>query len=140
LRSHRIARQPVSIVGKPRAKRKRFVFPDDLADFPILLPSLESEIRAEFDLLCERYGIACRILAEVDDMAMLRLLARDTDAIALVPTVVVQDEIRAGLLVEYCVVPRLFEDFYAITMKRRFESPILKSLLERKDESILGEV
>lgn len=137
--SHRIARQPVSLVGKPRRKHKPFAFPDDLNDYSILLPSLESEIRSGFDLLCEQQRVKYRILAEVDDMAMLRLLARDTNAIALVPTVVVQDELRAGVLVEYCVVPQLFEDFYAITVKRHFQSPILRSLLKRRDEDVLGQ-
>ncbi len=137
-RSHRIARQPVSLVGKPRRTRRPFVFPNDLCAYPIVLPSLESEIRAGFDLLCEQHRVTYRVLAEVDDMAMLRLVARDTDAIALVPTVVVQDELRSGALVEYCVVPQLFEDFYAITVKRHFQSPILQSLLKRRDEAVLG--
>lgn len=137
--SHRLARQPVSLVGKPRHSKRQFIFPDDLGAYPILLPSMESEIRAAFDLLCEQHRVAYRILAEVDDMAMLRLLARDTDAIALVPTVVVQDELRSGVLVEYCVVPQLFEDFYAITVKRHFQSPILRSLLKRRDDAVLGE-
>ncbi len=136
--SHRIARQPVSLVGKPRRTRRPFVFPDDLDTATIVLPSLESEIRAGFDLLCEQHRVTYRVLAEVDDMAMLRLLARDTDAIALVPTVVVQDELRTGVLVQYCVVPQLFEDFYAITVKRHFQSPILRSLLKRRDEAVLG--
>lgn len=135
--SHRIARQTVSIIGKPRRGRKPFQFPDDLAAYPILLPSLESEMRAGFDLLCEQQGATYRVLAEVDDMAMLRLLTRDADAIALLPAVVVQDEIKAGTLVEYCAVPQLFEDFYAITVKRHFQSPILRALLKRKDEELL---
>jgi LysR family transcriptional activator of nhaA len=138
--SHRIARQPVSLVGKPRRNKGKFIFPDDLAAHPIVLPGLESEIRAGFDLLCEQHRVTYRLLAEVDDMAMLRLLARDTDAIALVPTVVVQDELKSGLLVEYCVVPQLFEDFYAITVKRHFQSPILRSLLKRRSDAVLGEV
>jgi LysR family transcriptional activator of nhaA len=136
--SHRIARQQVSLVGKPRQSKRPFVFLDDLGTYPILLPSLESEIRAGFDLLCDQHRVTYRVLAEVDDMAMLRLLARDTDAIALVPTVVVQDELKMGVLVEYCVVPQLFEDFYAITVKRHFQSPILRSLLKRRDDDILG--
>jgi LysR family transcriptional activator of nhaA len=137
--SHRIARQQVSLVGKPRQSKRPFAFPDDLGTYPILLPSLESEIRAGFDLLCDQHRVTYRVLAEVDDMAMLRLLARDTDAIALVPTVVVQDELKMGVLVEYCVVPQLFEDFYAITVKRHFQSPILRSLLKRRDDDILGD-
>jgi LysR family transcriptional activator of nhaA len=136
--SHLIARQPVSIVGKPRRRKLPFVFPDNLGDYPIVLPSLESEMRARFDLLCEQHRVTYRALAQVDDMAMLRLLARDTDAIALVPTVVVQDELRTGILVEYCVVPQLFEDFYAITVKRHFQSPILRFLLKRRDDAVLS--
>ncbi|MGC9197942.1 MAG: LysR family transcriptional regulator [Acidobacteriaceae bacterium] len=136
--SHRLARQPVSLVGKPGRTRRPFVFPDDLGSSSMIVPSLESEIRARFDLLCEQHRITYRILAEVDDMAMLRLLARDTNAIALVPTVVVQDELKTGVLVEYCVVPQLFEDFYAITVKRHFQSPILRSLLKRRDQAVLG--
>jgi len=135
--AHRIARQTVSIIGKPRRGRKPFRFPDDLATYPILLPSLESEMRAGFDLLCEQQGATYRVLAEVDDMAMLRLLTRDADAIALLPAVVVQDEIKAGTLVEYCAVPQLFENFYAITVKRHFQSPILRALLKRRDEELL---
>lgn len=137
--SHRIARQPVSIVGKPRRSKHPFTFPDHMGDYPIVLPSLESEIRSRFDLLCEQHRVTYRALAHVDDMAMLRLLARDTDAMALVPTVVVQDELRSGVLVEYCVIPQLFEDFYAITVKRHFQSPIVRSLLKRRDEAVLSE-
>lgn len=71
-------------------------------------------------------------------MAMLRLLACDTGAIAFLPTVVVQDELSSGLMVEYCVVPELFEDFYDITVKRHFQSPILRSLLRRRNDAVLG--
>ena len=136
--SHRIARQQVSLVGKPRRSKRPFVFPQDLGNYPILVPGMESDIRAGFDMLCDQHRATYRILAEVDDMAMLRLLARDTDAIALVPTVVVQDELKMGVLVEYCVVPQLFEDFYAITVKRHFQSPILRSLLKRRDDDVLA--
>lgn len=137
--SHRIARQPVSLVGRPRRTREPFAFPRDLSGYALLLPGTESEVRAGFDLLCEQHRVTYRTLAEVDDMAMLRLLARDSDALALVPTVVVQDELRSGVLVEYCVVPQLFEDFYAITVKRHFQSPIVRSLLRRRESDMLGE-
>ncbi|MCZ8105416.1 MAG: LysR substrate-binding domain-containing protein, partial [Burkholderiales bacterium] len=91
-----------------------------------------------FDLMCEQRGIRYRLRAEVDDMAMLRLLARDSDSVALLPTVVVQDELRAGRLVEYAVVPELSETFYAITVQRHFEPPLLKELLKRPEADVLG--
>ena len=137
-RCRRIARQPVSLVGQPRPKRKQFRFPDELAEVPLLLPSPDNDIRAGFDLMCSQLGIRYRVRAEVDDMALLRLLARDSDSVALVPTVVVQDELQSGRLADYCVVPDLFENFYAITVQRRFAPPLLKTLLERSEADVLG--
>lgn len=137
-RCQRLARQPVSLVGKPRPKRKAFRYPEELSEVPLLLPGRDNDIRAGFDLLCERLGIRYRLRAEVDDMALLRLLARDSDSVALLPTVVVQDELRNGRLVEYSVVPDLHESFYAISVQRHFTPPLLKSLLKQSEAEILG--
>lgn len=137
-RCRRIARQAVSLVGQPRAKGKTFRFPEELAEVPLLLPGRDNDIRAEFDLLCEQRGLRYQLLAEVDDMALLRLLARDSNSVALLPTVVVQDELRTGRLEEYCVVPGLHESFYAITVQRHFEPPLLKELLTRTEADVLG--
>ena len=135
-RWRRIARQPVSLVGRPRP-HSPFRYPDDLAHLPLLLPGRENDIRAGFELLCEQLGIRYRIRAEVDDMALLRLLARDSDSIALLPSVVVQDELRSGRLVEHAVVPDLHENFYGITVERRYAPPLIRSLLARSEEDIL---
>ena len=138
LRCRRIAQQPVSLVGRPRPRRRPFRFPDDLAERPLLLPGRDSDIRAGFDLLCEQLGVRYAIKAEVDDMAMLRLLARDAEGVALVPSVVVRDEIRSGALVEYAVVPDLFESFYAVTVPRHFAPPLMRELLSRPEAEVLG--
>ncbi len=134
-RSRRIARQAVSIVGRPRARA--FRFPEDLSGASLLLPGPDSEIRTGFDALCAKLGVDYSVLAEADDMAMLRLLARDIDAPAVLPSVVVRDELRSGVLAEYCVVPGLVETFYAITVERRYQHPILKPLLERDEADLL---
>lgn len=59
------------------------------------------------------------------------LLARDSGAIAVLPEVVVQDELREGRLQRYCAVPGVFENFYAITAFRRTPSALLDGLLSR---------
>jgi LysR family transcriptional activator of nhaA len=135
LRCRRVARQQVSIVG---AKRKKgFRFPHDIGNTPMIVPGREADIRTQFDALCENLGVRIRILAEVDDMATMRLFARDTDAFALVPTVVVRDEIRDGALHEYCAVPGLFENFYAITAERMFQHPLIDAALAREEGELL---
>lgn len=131
----RVARQGVSLVGRPRAGD--FRFPQDLAGARMILPGPDTELRAAFDALCARLGVAVSVLAEVDDMATMRLLARDTDALALLPSVVVRDELRSGTLHELWVAPDLFEGFYAVTVTRRFPHPLLDVVLRREESDIL---
>lgn len=129
--SYLLDEQPVSLVGPPRPEAPPLRFPDDLATQPLLLPSPDSGIRAAFDRLLALADIRPVVAAEVDDMAMLRLLARESDALTLVPPIVVRDELRSGALVERCRVPDLHESFYAIVPDRRFPNPLLKELLPR---------
>lgn len=135
-RSRRLATQPVSVVSSTR--HDGFVFPDDLRGRPIIVPGPASALRSEFDALCERLSLRVRLLAEVDDMATMRLLARESDALVLVPSVVVRDELRQGIVHELCVVPDLFESFYAITADRKFQHPLLRALLARDESHLLA--
>jgi LysR family transcriptional activator of nhaA len=133
LRNYLLDQQPVSLVGRPRPGRRPFQFPDDVHGEPLLLPSLDSDIRVAFDRVLERAGIRPVVLAEVDDMAMLRLLAREREGLTLVPPIVVRDELQAGLLVEHCQIPAVTESFYAIVQQRRFPNPLLAELLKGGD-------
>ncbi|SEP37842.1 LysR family transcriptional regulator [Rhodopseudomonas pseudopalustris] len=129
LRNHLLAEQPVSLVGRPRKDQRPFRFPEDLRTEPLLLPSLDSDIRVAFDRVLELAGVRPTILAEVDDMAMLRLLAREREGVTLVPPIVVRDELEAGILVEHCRIPEVTESFYAIVKKRRFPNRLLTDVL-----------
>lgn len=132
--SHLLAEQAVSLVSRPprtgARPRARLTFPDDLADADIVLPGSSSDVRAGFDRILDAAGIRPRIIAEVDDMAMLRLMARATRALTLVPAVVVRDELKAKILIERCKIPALQERFYAITPTRRFPNTLVRELLE----------
>lgn len=131
LHSYLIDRQAVSLVGPPGDRPLRF--PEDLASEPVVLPSLDSDIRVGFDSLLALAGVRPNILAEVDDMAMLRLMARESAALTLVPPIVVRDELAAGLLVERHRLPELTESFYAIVQSRRFPNPLVAELIGRRD-------
>lgn len=125
-----IATQSVCIVGPDTDRFKPLRFPQDLAHVPLLLPGPSSDIRTQFDLYCERENLDIVPYAEVDDMAMLRLLARDSGGMSVVPEVVVQDEIKSGRLKKYATLETVIENFYAITTRRKIEIPLLKQLLE----------
>jgi LysR family transcriptional activator of nhaA len=125
--AHAIDKQPVSLVGRP--ERLHLPLEILLRDEPLVLPPPESSIRAGFDALVSRMGIQPRIVAEVDDMAMLRLVAREHTGLAVVPPIVVKDELDSGVLVEIAELPGLAETFFAITLTRRFPNPLINRLL-----------
>jgi LysR family transcriptional activator of nhaA len=131
LRSHLLSRQSVSLVGRPLKRGQRFRFPHDLETRPVVLPSRDNDMRKAFDRILEDAGIQAVVQAEVDDMAMLRVIARETRGVTLVPPIVVRDELAEGTLVEYCPVAGLEERFYAIVQRRRFPNAIVQQLLAR---------
>lgn len=126
LHARHIAAQPVALVG--RASRIAGRSADWLlANQPVILPT-ESSIRTGFDAYCARIGITPTIVAEVDDMAMVRLLARQDVGVALAPRVVLEDEIAAGMIMQAPGDLGIVERFYAITAARDFPHPAMARL------------
>ena len=134
---HRLAEQPVSLIGTPDRVSGQGVGGDwGLAQWlsreALILPAPGTALRAAFDALTARLGIAPMIAAEADDMAMLRLLAREDAGLAVIPSIVVQDELAKGVLVEAAPIADMRETFYAITRERRFPNPLLSALLSAR--------
>ncbi|WP_372991265.1 substrate-binding domain-containing protein, partial [Sulfitobacter sp.] len=101
-----------------------------LARLPFILPTSDTGVRIGFDALTERLGIRPQIAAEVEDMAMMRLLAREGVGLAVLPPIVVQDELSTGKLVEADRLQGIGETFFAVTLSRRFPNTILSELLK----------
>lgn len=129
--AHEIAHQTVSLVGHPRWQRPGASLRELLEQAPLVLPTAESSIRTGFDALANRLDIRPRIAAEVDDMAMLRVLAREDIGLCVVPAIVVRDELAAGSLVEVAALPDLTESFHALVLSRQFPNPLVRDLLDR---------
>ena len=66
---------------------------------------------------------------------MLRLKARDSGWLTVSPEVVIQDELRAGILVSVGHSEALQERFYAITTPHRHRIEVLEQLLAGVPES-----
>lgn len=131
--SQLIAQRPVSVVG-PAGGRPRSRFPKGFEQREWILPDRDNEIRRAFEGFCARWQFEPKVKAESNDMAMLRLLARNSGALAVLPKVVVRDEIESKLLAEYLPLPNLNGDFYAITIRRRHVPPALTRMLAAGDQ------
>ncbi|MGJ8619799.1 MAG: LysR family transcriptional regulator [Methylophilaceae bacterium] len=125
-----LTKQPICVIGHPGLSLKQ-KFNEEYSQADWILPSSNMPIRAAFDGLCAQYQFQPNILGEADDMAMLRLLTRDTKAVAVMPSVVVKDEIANGNLTVYATLPNIFENFYVVTVKKHMTNHLVNELVNR---------
>ncbi|WP_298972869.1 LysR family transcriptional regulator [uncultured Roseobacter sp.] len=128
---HTLSEQSIGVIGTPKRLDNTLTLSELLSTHPVIVPTSESPVRIGFDTLCARLGIDPVLAAEVDDMAMMRLLAREDIGLAILPPIVVKNELVTGLLKEAQHLIGLTEIFHAVTVKRKFPNPLLSSLLER---------
>ena len=127
--SYRLAEQHVSLVGVPAMLHGNHTLAELLGTYPIIVPTTDSSVRTGFDAMTDRLGLRPQIAAEVDDMAMMRLLAREGIGLAVLPPIVVKDELASGVLLEADLLPGIAETFFAVVIERRFPNPLLRALL-----------
>lgn len=132
LQSQLLARQPVSIIGPPKLGLDKKSFSNKhYRDYKWVLPTGDSPIRTAFDSFCAQHEFRPNIAAEADDMAMLRLLARDSGALAVLPNVVVKDELSLKHLVTYMELPNIYENFFAVSIKRQYSHQLVNELITK---------
>lgn len=130
---HELSEQSVSLVGSPSLNGHSLK--DLLANQPLILPTPEAALRASFDALVGRLGVVPKVAAEADDMAMLRLLVRSGAGVAVIPPIVVQDELAAGHLAELQRLDGITEGFFAVTLERRFPNPLVREVIDAFTEN-----
>ena len=126
--AHRLAEQTVGVHGT--AQRLRYKSLRALLESEPLIVPTDNVIRRGFDSLVARLQITPNVVADVDDMAMVRLLARADAGVAVAPDVVLADEIASGRLVTAPFDLKIAESFYAVTVQRSFPHPLLSELLQ----------
>jgi LysR family transcriptional regulator, transcriptional activator of nhaA len=128
---HPLSEQPVSVIGTPGRLAGGFSLTALLSAHPMIVPTRDSPVRTGFDALCARLEVDPVLAAEVDDMAMMRLLVREDIGLAVLPPIVVKTELQTGQLQEAADQTGLTESFQAVTVSRKFPNPLLGPLLDR---------
>lgn len=127
--NHLLGAVPVFLVGGKKFRLAPGNFPKSLSAVPLFLPSRQSNVRAEFDLILAKAGIEPVVHAEVDDMALLRLLALSGEGLALVSKIVIERELQSRQIGFMVRVPRLTESYYALTVRKRFANEWLAEIV-----------
>lgn len=128
--NHLLGEVPVFLVGGKKMKLSPGKFPKFLNQVPLFLPSRQSDVRADFDLILANAGIEPFVHAEVDDMALLRLLALSGEGLALVSKIVVERELKSREIKFMQRVPGLVEKYFALTVRKRIQNAWLGEIVE----------
>ena len=118
------------------ARRYRKNFPQSLSGAPLLLPTAEAAVRREIDQWLDSSGVAPRHVAQFQDSALMKLVAREGKGIIPVPSVVaaeIKREFHLELVAETNVVK---ERFYLISVEKRIKNPLVKSIVERAQKKL----
>lgn len=98
--SRLVATIPISFVGTPRFKQRVASFPSDLGRLPLLVRTTENPIRRSVDAYLSRHKVAPNIEVEIENPTLIRLLALQGRGAAVIDTLTVNDDLKAGRLVK----------------------------------------
>lgn len=121
----------VFVVSKANKMRGKVDLKDYLAEKPLFLPSRSFETRPEIDAFLDRLKCKKQVIGEIDDIALLRILALKADAVIAVPEMGVRGEIESGDLHVIARPRGLEQRFYVISLDKRSRHPVGELLIER---------
>lgn len=132
LRSHTriLSSSPLAFVVHRDFYRKGRKLGAYLKDRALVLPGRNFEARPELDAHLAERKLTPKILAEVDDIALLRLFALKSGAVVAIPEMGILNEIKTASLKVIEKARGVEQRFYALTLERKLTHPSLARLIE----------
>ena len=126
--NHPLGTSPLSFFAAPELKSSlRGKFPHNLHEAPMLVPTYAG-IRRRFDSWCAGQRLQPRIVAELDDSALIIAFGREGRGAFMAPAVL-ESEICAQNGVELLGrTTDLLEEFFAISVERRITHPCVEAI------------
>jgi LysR family transcriptional activator of nhaA len=126
--NHLLGECGVSIFGATKlATKARRGFPRSLEGMPLLVPTTDSALRRGVDAWLDGAGIAVKVVAEVQDTALLVAFAESGVGLFAGPDAIAAPMKERGV-VRVGAVPALRERYYAVTVERRIRHPAVVAI------------
>jgi LysR family transcriptional activator of nhaA len=122
--NHLLGESSITFLASPAlARRHRPRFPKSLDGAPLLLPTDNTALRRSLDEWFQQVGVRPRVVAEVEDSALLKVFGQHGAGIFTAPTIVAAEVKRQYSVQALGVAQGVLERFYAITVERRIKHP-----------------
>jgi len=137
--NHRLGESAVTFCAAPSlAARLRRGFPKSLDDVPALLPIENSPLRRALESWFRARKVTPRVVAEFEDLALMKVMAAQEQGVVPVPSVVVQEAVERYGLREIGAAENCREEFYAITAERKITHPVVSILTGHARRLVFG--
>ena len=131
--SHVLLQSPVVFVFKKT--RAKLSFQELIANRPIFIPGHQFEAKPELDAYMNRLKFPVQIAGEIDDVALLRLIAIKSDSLVALPEMGIKNDIEDGSVVIVKKLDSVQQRFYAITRTKKLPSSEVESMIDQLKQS-----
>lgn len=106
-------------------------FPRSLRHAPLMLQTTNTTLRLALDKWFDEQGLAPRIVAEIEDSALLKTFASQGSGVIFAPVMVKEEIQRLYGLTPIGEIQNVRENYYAITMQRKVEHKLVTTILKQ---------
>lgn len=132
--SHLLGESGVTFLGVKRlASKLRAGFPGSLDKAPMLIPTPMSVLRGSLDQWMTALGITPTIIAEFDDLALLKVFGQQGDGVFAMPSVIEAEVIRQFGVSVIGRTREVRERFYAVSVERIIKHPAVLAIREASE-------
>jgi LysR family transcriptional activator of nhaA len=137
--SHPLGETPVTVFGTAKlAATPRRNFPKSLDGAPFLVPTPGKTLRRTLDQYFEQQGLRPRIVAELDDSALLTTFGQAGAGLFVAPSVLEKEVMRQFGVTVVGRLEDVRERFYAISVERRLKHPAVIAISEAAHEMLVA--
>ncbi|MCH7563529.1 MAG: LysR family transcriptional regulator [Gemmatimonadetes bacterium] len=138
--NHFLGECQVVLMGAPElASQYRDGLPECLGNGPILMPGLHSNLRRHLLRWYRDRGLEPRVVAEIDDGAVLKVFGQRGLGMFAVPVAVETDVARQYDVERITVLEGVREEYYAISVERRIRNPAVAAITEAARKGLFFE-
>jgi LysR family transcriptional activator of nhaA len=135
--SHPLGETAVTVFGVAKlAAARRKNFPRSLDGAPFLLPTAGKTLRRTLDHYFDQEQIRPRIVAELDDSALLTTFGQGGAGLFVAPTVLEKEVMRQFGVTVVGRLDEVRERYFAISVERRLKHPAVIAISEAANEML----
>ncbi len=136
--THALGETPLTVFGVPKlASPRRKNFPRSLDGAPFLLPTAGKTLRRTLDHYFDQQSIRPRIVAELDDSALMTTFGQAGAGLFVAPTVLEKEVARQHGVSVVGRLDEVRERFYAISVERRLKHPAVVAISQAANEMLM---